>query len=314
MLRTSCIVFATLALVFGAATTALAQGGPPDHAAKAGPTSPDRGPPAHAEAPHAGSSGDDGSHAATESATTGETAGSASLHHASSGDGAGPETGSGFPMADGEVRSSPNGADGAPATQGADTTPDTLTGLVPGALIGAVGVLALAVHHSPRRTRVHPETATEPSEEVAETEPEEPEASTGEATATEGGVVGVITAGQEALDNGDVEAAVGWFETALELAPNLQVAHFCLGLCLDELGRLEEAERRLRAARELEDDPMSAYAHASVLARLGRTREAVEVLERLTSRVPDLREQIREDDELANLRDHPRFLALLGEL
>lgn len=214
-----------------------------------------------------------------------------------------------------EVGSPSSEANDAPTNQGAGATRATLAGLVPGALIGAVGVLALAVHHNGPcarpRPNLDPATGDEASSEQA-TEPEPAEAPA--ATGTEGGIVGVVTAGQQALDDGDVEAAVGWFETAVELAPDLQVARFCLGLCLDELGRLDEAEAELRTARELADDPMAAYAHASVLARLGQTREAVTILERLTGRVPDLRERLHDDEELANLRDHPRFLALLGDL
>lgn len=202
-----------------------------------------------------------------------------------------------------------------------EAAPGLLAGVVPGLLLGAVGVLALAVHvGAPRRDPVRPprgavdEADPEADGGADEAEPDETGASEPDPAATEGGVVGVITLGQEALDAGDVEAAAGWFETATELAPRLQVARFCLGMCLDELGRLEGAEDELRRARRLEDDPMARYAHASVLARLGRTREAVEILERLTSLRPELRERLREDEDLANLRDHPRFLALLGDL
>jgi hypothetical protein len=380
-MRTSCLVVASLVLVFGAAaTTALAEGGPPEHAAGNGPPDPgpERGSPAHAASSQAateeGESGDDptqsaadtSSEAATaEGSDTGEPEPSTAEDVASSGtrddtaDGSdatetrtadesvedlthdqeepaarlavqttaeqqpAPEDEADRPLAGDDVAPSSGGSANA-ATANDATTPTSVTGLVPGALIGAIGVLALAVHHQPHRTRRRPEAPDaepETAEPVDEPEPttctdagDGDPGATMDAVATEGGIVGVITAGQQALDEGEIEAAIGWFETAIELAPGLQVARFCLGLCLDEQGRLGDAERELRQARKLEDDPMAAYAHASVLARLGRCSQALDALERLAPRVPELRDRLREDDEMANLRDHPRFLGLLGEL
>jgi hypothetical protein len=160
----------------------------------------------------------------------------------------------------------------------------------------------------------------EPMEDVDE-EPAEPEpdAEADEATtqpaAPRPGPVGLLTLGRQALDRGDVEEAAEWFRTVTMAEPDRQVAHFCLGLCLEKKGELAEAEAALAEARRLRPgDVETAYAHAQVLARQGRTREALRELEALADDMPGLAERLQDDEAWASLRDHPRWLALTGEL
>lgn len=121
--------------------------------------------------------------------------------------------------------------------------------------------------------------------------------------------------GQEAIDRGDLEAAVGWFETAVAIKPDLSPAHFCMGVCLDELDRLVQAAQAHRHARELEPrDPITRYQLASVLARRDRPSEAIDEVRTLVKENPGIADQLREDPDFDRLGDHPRFLALVGDL
>lgn len=202
------------------------------------------------------------------------------------------------------------------------TPPSTSTvWLLPGALLGAVGALAVLHRRQaplgpdlgplpPRAPEADPEPGRDPEPE--EQPPSDPASAT---ELPEGGPDGLLELGSEALDRGEVETAASWFETAIALQPGLQAAHFCLGLCLDELGRLEEAEDALgNACRLSPEDALAHGMHASVLARLGRTRGAVAKLEQVADTMPELLDAIRDDEAFAPLHDHPRFLALLGEL
>lgn len=129
------------------------------------------------------------------------------------------------------------------------------------------------------------------------------------------GPVGLLSLGRQALDRGDVEEAAGWFRTATMADPDRSTAHFCLGLCLADLDRLDEAEAALAEARRQNPGDMEAtYAHAQVMARRGRTQAALRLLERLADDMPGFGQRLREDEDWACLHDHPRWLALSGEL
>lgn len=200
----------------------------------------------------------------------------------------------------------------------AATVPETsISWLLPSLAIGAVGAIALVRARSQTRSRRRraPEPASEQPSEATQT-PEEPdgsEPSTRELP--EPGLEGVLRLGQQALDEGDLETAVGWFETAVAISPKAQAAHFCMGLCLDELDRLEEAADALENALELQPgDPLALFAQAGMRARMGRTGDALELAARLTREYPEFREAMAEDEAFDRLRDHPRFLALIGEL
>lgn len=216
----------------------------------------------------------------------------------------------------------PDAGPGAPSvgTSGSSLAPTATelaaSWLVPGIAIGALGaIFTLKLRGrdatEPDDEASGPSDTPEPSEKDAAPEP----SSAAVPDAPVAGIDGVLLLGQDALDRGDLDQAVGWFETAIAIKPDLQAAHFCMGLCLDELGRLEEAEEALSNACDLQPgDPLAAYQHASVLARLGRTDAALGHVARLTQRLPDVAERLADDEDFACLMDHPRFLALIGGL
>lgn len=129
------------------------------------------------------------------------------------------------------------------------------------------------------------------------------------------GVDGVLTVAQACVDRGDFEAASRWFETAIALRPRMTVAHFCLGLVLEELGRDEEALEAFTSAKELGGTgPAPTYRQARILARLDRSKAALSHLAEALSEEPQLRDDAAEDPAFQPLMDHPRFLAILGRL
>ncbi len=131
----------------------------------------------------------------------------------------------------------------------------------------------------------------------------------------EPGIEGVLLLAQDALDEGKTEDAIRWFETAIAIKSDLQAAHFCLGLCLDEADRLDEARDALGNAHKLAPrDPLTRYAYASALARHGDTENALQHAAYLAEHHPALADTMLEDHEFASLHDHPRLLAVLGEL
>lgn len=129
------------------------------------------------------------------------------------------------------------------------------------------------------------------------------------------GVDGVLEIAQANVDRGDFEAAARWFETAIALRPRLTVAHFCLGLTLEQLGRDEEALEAFRAADELGGPGVApTYRQARILARMDRRRDALTLLSKVLAEEPQLRDDAAEDPVFERLKDHPRFLAMLGQL
>ena len=54
---------------------------------------------------------------------------------------------------------------------------------------------------------------------------------------------------------GELESALGYFEKALEIEPNLAEAHSNLGSTLQGLGRLDEAEASYKQAIALQTLP-----------------------------------------------------------
>lgn len=182
--------------------------------------------------------------------------------------------------------------------------PAWLSPLLLGAGLGAIAMVTL------RQPRTQdPES---PPERTSPAEAKEPSS---QAPTVTPGIDGILLLGQNALDEGDIEDAIGWFETALAIKGDLQAAHFCLGLCLDDQGRLDEAADALDNAHGLTpEDPLTRYAYASVLARQGDTQQALKHAAYLADQHPALADTMLEDDEFAPLHDHPRLLALLGRL
>jgi Flp pilus assembly protein TadD len=125
----------------------------------------------------------------------------------------------------------------------------------------------------------------------------------------------VLLLGQESLEEERFEDAVGWFEVATAISPDTQTAHACIGMCLDELGRLEEAADALDNALDLQPmDPVALYAQACVQAQLGDTEAALRHAATLVDAYPSFRDRLLEDEAFAHLQDHPRLLALVGAL
>lgn len=188
---------------------------------------------------------------------------------------------------------------------------------------GLLGAAAAIVSRDPRETgrgaRASDRRAGDDTDPDANPDParngEEADDASAPVEMPDPGLDGLLCLGRRALDRGDLETAIGWFETAIAVDARLQAAHFCVGLCLDEMGRLEEAVDVLRQAHELApEDPMTRYALASALARLGEGAEAIDLLGPLVRRSEMFADAMREDAEFDALRDHPRFLALTGEL
>jgi tetratricopeptide (TPR) repeat protein len=82
-----------------------------------------------------------------------------------------------------------------------------------------------------------------------------------------------------ALERGDVDAAVRWFERSLELAPRAADAHISLGEALERRGDPERALAEYLAAAALDPDSAQARINAAMLLSLaGREAEAAEYL------------------------------------
>lgn len=94
------------------------------------------------------------------------------------------------------------------------------------------------------------------------------------------------------------------------------MAHLCLGVCLAGLDRDEEALESLGHAAELAPgDPVPVYHQARILARMGRSPEALDRLARVVPVLPDeMVQALAGDEAFSSLADHPRFLALTGRL
>ncbi len=196
---------------------------------------------------------------------------------------------------------------------GWDLAPLILIGLA--ALTGG----AMATRRRPERSTGHapspsipaagPSEATEPPERPKPSQP-------GPGTSLPPGAPALLELAQEAVGRGDHEGAIGWFETAIALQPELPVAHLCLGVCLAQLGRDEEALESLGHAAQLAPgDPVPVYHQARILARTGRSQEALGQLARVVPVLPgEMVEALAEDEAFASLADHPRFLALTGRL
>ena len=126
---------------------------------------------------------------------------------------------------------------------------------------------------------------------------------------------GILRAGQAAVEAQRFDEAVAWFGQALKLHPRLPVAHFCLGVSLAALDRHQEAYAALRKAHRL-DPKEGAYRLelARAAARTGRHQEAMQQMGPLLRALPDLAAQAQDDHAFEGLRDHPRWLAMLGRL
>jgi adenylate cyclase len=81
------------------------------------------------------------------------------------------------------------------------------------------------------------------------------------------------------------------------------------------LGEIERAERWMQRALEIDpDDPISLYNLACNYAILNKVEEALGYLERATEIGTVSEDWMRSDEDLANLRSHARYKAILEKV
>ncbi len=120
---------------------------------------------------------------------------------------------------------------------------------------------------------------------------------------------------REALRAGNVRLALACFDEALHLRPDLPVAHLGRAMCLAQLGDEAEAAESLLDALQLPDAGGDVTLHlARIVAREGAHREAMDLLGEAFSLDKTLVEEAADDPAFGHLRDHPRFLQLVGRL
>lgn len=124
-----------------------------------------------------------------------------------------------------------------------------------------------------------------------------------------------LHAGKAAIDRGDISEGLARFTQATRLDPDIDVAHYCRGLCLAALRQHEEAYAAFSRAYDL-DAAEGAYRleFARAAARTERAHEAMDALGPLLVALPSLAEDVAQDEAFAALADHPRFLAMTGRL
>ena len=121
--------------------------------------------------------------------------------------------------------------------------------------------------------------------------------------------------GHAAIERDDLAEALAWFDHPSRAQPRLAIAHFCRGIALGGLGRTPEAHDALAEAVEHAPHEWSYRVHyARFAVALGKTTEAMDALGPVARALPEMHEPMLEDPQLAALRDHPRFLAMLGRL
>ncbi len=224
--------------------------------------------------------------------------------------------------------------DGIPAEDGQNspqaTSTQALPGGIPAALLLGVGAVAavsagglLVLTHRRRDSTTSSEAPSEPVPEGTSSvgdadaagEIETEEITVKFPSELPPGLGGILRLGQRAVDEGEYEEAAVWFRTALDVEPDLPVAHLCLGLCRGEVEGPEAALESLDRAVDLDPtNAMARYCRAQALARGGRTGAVIEALAPLAPGTDAMAEAILADPAFADLRDHPRLLALLGRL
>lgn len=126
----------------------------------------------------------------------------------------------------------------------------------------------------------------------------------------------LFTRGVEALDAGQPQEAVTFFQKLLESDPDDAEGHYNLARAEIELGELAEAERHLRRAVLLWPDFFDAHFNLAVLlGRTGRQEEAAQHLERAVALDPeDLATRVLWARVLAGLGQTERAVAELEEV
>jgi len=110
------------------------------------------------------------------------------------------------------------------------------------------------------------------------------------------------TAGHQAIADGKPDAAAAAFRKCLRVWPAAPSFHEALGSALSQAGELEEAERELRMAVDLE--PSRAQSHLNMalfyaFVSRGRDRDAVEAFARVRELDPALAEEVLAKEQVA---------------
>ncbi|CUJ97645.1 invasion protein regulator [Ruegeria denitrificans] len=115
-----------------------------------------------------------------------------------------------------------------------------------------------------------------------------------------------------------LKAARATLETArckLEVEPGNSRACFQCAHALAHIGRSNDAEEMIRRAIDLDPgDRIVVYNAACMFATIGRVDQALDTLENMPGHQLQMLDWIRNDGDLDNLRDHPRFQKFMAAL
>jgi tetratricopeptide (TPR) repeat protein len=123
-----------------------------------------------------------------------------------------------------------------------------------------------------------------------------------------------LEAAREHLAAGDHERALVAFDEALARAPRIALAHLGRAVCLFALARDDEGLVALDAALSVGEDGEALLAVARACAGMGRDGLAMDLLALALGAFPDAAPSVAKDPGFTRLRDHPRFLQLVGLL
>ena len=118
-----------------------------------------------------------------------------------------------------------------------------------------------------------------------------------------------------ALDANDLDGAEYALRQCVRLVPLFVPARSMLGVVQARQGKLDEAEKQLRMAAELQPKEAGGYVALGLFyAGLGNERadDAVAALGKAVECAPDVRDKLREDTRLDPLHNHPGFQQLIA--
>jgi len=111
---------------------------------------------------------------------------------------------------------------------------------------------------------------------------------------------------------GELEAALKDYRQALELQPDYGSARMSLFGLLTKMGKTTEAGEHEELARSFAEDA-SEYNRACFESLCGNDEEALDLLEASLEKGRPSKDWARQDPDLENLWDDPRFKILVGE-
>lgn len=132
----------------------------------------------------------------------------------------------------------------------------------------------------------------------------------GEAPATD-----KLRVAQRLLRLGNHAAALRVLDGAVDESPHHALAHLGRAICLAELGREEEASDALSAVLACPmEDGFVALQLACASARKGAHALAMGLLEVAVQATPALAQRALDEPAFRQVRDHPRFLMIVGAI